>query len=81
MIVYIDICCIFRLNSSRIHTRTILIREETEHEELIGVKRVWLHPLRNTTSYGKSAYYDIAIMELGKTLFHQYKILKTLKND
>merc|ERR1711962_441998 len=62
-----------KLNSSRIHTRTILIREETEHEELIGVKRVWLHPLRDTVSYNKSAYYDIAVMELERRIEFDYE--------
>ena len=32
------------------HTRSIVIREETEYEEVIGVKREWLYPLRKNSS-------------------------------
>ena len=45
-------------------TRTIKIRDQTEYEELIGIKREWVHPHRHL--YNNSLYYDIAILELGK---------------
>ena len=45
-------------------TRTITIRADTEYEELIGIKREWVHPYRHL--YKNSLYYDIAILELGK---------------
>ena len=47
---------------------SIKIREGTEYEEVIGVKRSWIYQYRKTApacSQGP-AYYDIAILELGK---------------
>ena len=43
-------------------TRVIKIRDGTEYEEMIGVKREWIYPLHKSDG---SAYYDVAIMELG----------------
>ena len=45
-------------------TRLIKIREGTNFEELIGVKREWTHPKRYFHQH--SPYFDISIMELGK---------------
>ena len=42
------------------NTQIIKIRDGTEYEELIGVRRYWKHPFRFD-----GAYYDITIMELG----------------
>ena len=44
---------------------TVSIRDNTEFREKIGVRRVWKHPIREATEV-PGAYYDIAIMELGK---------------
>ena len=46
------------------------IRDGTKYEEVIGVRREWVYPWRFDLA---SAYYDIAVMELGKRpvlLFH-----------
>ena len=48
---------------------SIKIREGTEYEEVIGVKRNWIYQYRRTAFICGSrdnAYYDIAILELGK---------------
>ena len=63
-------------------TRTIKIREQTEYEELIGIKREWVHPLRHL--YNNSLYYDIAILELGKnnmSVQMKKKFFEYLKNN
>ena len=39
------------------------IRDGTKYEEVIGVRREWVYPWRFDLA---SAYYDIAVMELGK---------------
>ena len=41
------------------------IRDNTPFREKIGVRRVWKHPVRESKEV-PGAYYDIAIMELGK---------------
>ena len=56
------------LRDSRTADLSIKIREGTEYEEVIGVKRSWIYQYRKTApacSQGP-AYYDIAILELGK---------------
>ena len=49
---------------------SIKIREGTEYEEVIGVKRYWIYQYRKTTARicaaNDNAYYDIAILELGE---------------
>ena len=45
--------------------RTVSIRDNTKFREKIGVRRVWKHPGREAKEV-PGAYYDIAIMELGK---------------
>ena len=50
------------------NTQIVRIRDGTEYEEIIGVKRFWLHPLRGSTCTGSPAYYDLTIMELGKSM-------------
>ena len=51
--------------------RTIKIRDGTEHEEVLGVKREWTFPWRNTVGgYGSPVYYDIAVLELGTKYLH-----------
>ena len=47
------------------------IRDGTKYEEVIGVRREWIHPWRTAAIRGASGgtppvYYDIAILELGK---------------
>ena len=47
------------------------IRDGTKYEEVIGVRREWIHPWRTAATRGASGgtppvYYDIAILELGK---------------
>ena len=44
-------------------TRSVTIRDGTKYEEVIGVRREWVYPWRFDFA---SAYYDIAVMELGK---------------
>ena len=44
-------------------TRSVTIRDGTKYEEVIGVRREWVYPWRFDLA---SAYYDIAVMELGK---------------
>jgi hypothetical protein len=41
----------------------VTIRDGTKYEEVIGVRREWVYPWRFDLA---SAYYDIAVMELGK---------------
>ena len=43
------------------------IRDGTEYEEVLGVKREWIFPWRNFANDGPhiGVYYDIAILELG----------------
>ena len=52
-------------------SRTVTIRDGTKYEEVIGVRREWIHPWRSAAMRGGSGftppvYYDIAILELGK---------------
>ena len=42
------------------------IRDGTKYEEVIGVRREWVYPWRFVDDSLESAYYDIAVMELGK---------------
>ena len=42
-----------------------IIRQDTEFEEVMNVKRFWTNPWRSSVSIGGSAYYDIVIMEFG----------------
>ena len=49
----------------QIETQVVQIRDGTIYQELIGVKRVWVHPWRDAVCQISSAYYDITIMELG----------------
>ena len=47
------------------------IRDGTKYEEVIGVRREWIHPWRDAAMRGAiggtpPVYYDIAILELGK---------------
>ena len=54
------------------NTRVVKIRDGTDDEELIGVRRVWGHPYRSKVKFHGSqepVYYDIAIMELGMLIF------------
>ena len=54
------------------------IRDGTKYEEVIGVRREWVYPWRFDLA---SAYYDIAVMELGKRpvlLFHHIHFIKGL---
>ena len=49
------------------------IRDGTKYEEVIGVRREWIHPWRSAAIRGASGgtppvYYDIAILELGKSV-------------
>ena len=53
----------------QIDTQVVQIRDGTIYQELIGVKRVWVHPWRDAVCQISSAYYDITIMELGKCFF------------
>ena len=61
-----------RIKDHRKQTRTVKIRDGTEEEELVEVKREFVYELRNKggtntcTGIGQPVYYDIAIMELGK---------------
>ena len=49
------------------------IRDGTKYEEVIGVRREWVYPWRFDLA---SAYYDIAVMELGKRpVLLQYQCL------
>ena len=40
------------------------------YKEIIGVRREWKHPARSN-----GAYYDLAILELGKFKFSSYSML------
>ena len=42
-----------------------IIRQDTEFEEVMNVKRFWTNPWRRSRSTSSSAYYDIVIMEFG----------------
>ena len=42
-----------------------IIRQDTEFEEVMNVKRFWINPWRRSVSTEGSAYYDIVIMEFG----------------
>ena len=56
------------------NTRVVKIRDGTDDEELIGVRRVWGHPYRSKVKFHGSqepVYYDIAIMELGMLIFQK----------
>ena len=52
----------FRANEE---TREVHIRTGTDQEEIIGVKREWVHPWRKTNK-NNAAYYDVVVQELGK---------------
>ena len=58
----------FSIADKRGNTRSIKIRADTKYEEIIGIKREWIHPLRDSISKCNlsPAYYDLAILELGK---------------
>ena len=58
----------FSIADKRGNTRSIKIRADTKYEEIIGIKREWIHPLRDSISDCNlsPAYYDLAILELGK---------------
>ena len=51
-------------------TRTINIRDGTDYEEIIEVRRIFQHPLY---SYPK-LYYDVGIMELERKIEYDYEI-------
>ena len=43
-----------------------IIRQDTEFEEVMNVKRFWINPWRSSArGKGGSAYYNIVIMEFG----------------
>ena len=50
------------------NTLTVQIRDGTEYQELIGVRRWWVQPWRETNCHFAAPYYDLAIMELGKII-------------
>ena len=58
----------FSIADKKGNTRSIKIRADTKYEEIIGIKREWIHPLRDSISKCNlsPAYYDLAILELGK---------------
>jgi hypothetical protein len=49
---------------SRGQTRTIGIRDDTDYSEIVEVRRSWKYP-----KFDGRAYYDIAVIELGKISF------------
>ena len=61
----------FSIVDKRRNTRSIKIRADTKYEEIIGIKREWIHPLRDSISNCNlsPAYYDLAILELGKKCY------------
>ena len=52
----------FRANEE---TREVHIRTGTDQEEIIGIKREWVHPWRKTNK-NNAAYYDVVVQELGR---------------
>ena len=50
------------------NTQIVQIRDGTEYQELIGVRRWWVQPWRETNCQGAAPYYDLTIMELGKII-------------
>jgi hypothetical protein len=50
------------------NTQVVQIRDGTVYQEVIGVRRLWVQPWRNTNCKSASVYYDLAIMELGKII-------------
>ena len=57
------------------NTQVVQIRDGTVYQEVIGVRRLWVQPWRNTNCKSASVYYDLAIMELGK-IIHMDKALE-----
>ena len=51
------------------NTQIVQIRDGTEYQELIGVRRWWVQPWRETNCQGAAPYYDLTIMELGKIIY------------
>ena len=43
----------------------VILRQGTNNEEVMYVKRFWINPWRNDVSGRGSAYYNIVIMEFG----------------
>ena len=46
----------------------IIIRQDTEFEEVMNVKRFWFNPWRRSSGTYPGAYYNIAIIEFGNFL-------------
>ena len=62
-----DEICRFRENKQ---TRECYIRRGTDQEEIIGIKREWIHPWRKTIESFNPAYYDVVVQELGKNIIN-----------
>ena len=62
------------------------IRDGTKYEEVIGVRREWIHPWRSAAIRGASGgtppvYYDIAILELGKRVLMRISLRRFSLKD
>jgi hypothetical protein len=48
---------------------------------VIGVRRLWKQPWRDTNCQDEAIYYDLTVMELGKLIYRDmYMIKKGLKS-